>query len=165
MRSGDRSTVCVHICDYQIKPQKNGLDQLFPTSETCLGWPHNWKRTGDKKICLCLFLANTRSQRCPTWEAAGIYTLIHHQSLWHQPVPRRSKGLCLSSLVIRSWASAGRASSPSGQMMSSGQGSTYQWHNEEIQIYLLVTDVITQKHWINLSWWLKNRRNLKKKKG
>lgn len=44
---------------------------------------------------------------------------IHHQSHCHQPVPRRSIGHCLSSLVIRSWASAGRASSPSGQMISS----------------------------------------------
>lgn len=37
------------------------------------------------------------------------------------PVPSRSKGLCLSRRVMRSWASAGKASSPSGQMISSAE--------------------------------------------
>lgn len=82
-------------------------------------------------ICLCLLFAHRRSQYSAALNSAGLFPegLVSVEVYCHQPVPRRSRGLCLSSLVIKSWASAGRASSPSGQMMSSGQ-STYQWSNQ-----------------------------------
>lgn len=45
-------------------------------------------------------------------------------SAWHAPVPIRSRGFWLRSLEMISWASVGRASSPSGQAISSGMERT-----------------------------------------
>lgn len=48
------------------------------------------------------------------------------------PVPILSRGFCLSSKVMSSWASGGGASSPSGQLISSGNT---QMHHDKSKLF------------------------------
>lgn len=59
------------------------------------------------------------------------------------PAPILSRGFCLSSKVMSSWASGGGASSPSGQLISSGNTQCISM-NQKFSIY---------RHPMKLSWY------------
>lgn len=55
--------------------------------------------------------------------ADGSSSVIWKQDQRSVPVPSLMRGLVCSRAEMRAWASAGKASSPSGQTISSGRGN------------------------------------------
>lgn len=104
------------------RPQDKLLRWWMTSISSPVTWNNEpcWGSTWGFIAACCACLVLTQSLTAPHMRRSSLFVFV--------PVPSLSRGFCLSSKVMSSWASGGGASSPSGQLISSRtRNSVIEW--------------------------------------